>query len=525
VKAERQSEVADPNVLTSTWDHRLLIVLFVGVFAALGVLIASMRPSEYAAEAGALLKDPQLTALSDIRSANDESRYVADQVAIMKSVAVSERASALAQASRNPKTIDARDLQRNTSIRSSEGSNFIVVRFRAGDPETAAAGANAVVRAYRELIRADLDADIRAALQRLDVSINAVARIISSSPSTGASGSNDDALALLRELKSQRNRLQVDAELIGDGVALFSPAGRGKPQGVSLVSTLAIAMILGGLIGVGLAYVLDARKQAFSSRFEPQILVDAPALAEIPDFTREGISSKLPVLDAPGTESAEAFRFLAAGISLPSSIALVSASFGDGTTTLAANTALAAAQEGLRVLALDADLEGGLTQLLLGDGVRTTDGAHGTSVGLTDMLVQGGSAESIQRVIETSAGGTLSLLGLGTATVDAMSVFRSEQILAALTDEFDRVLIDVPPILHVAYADALVRIAGAVVVVVPHESKAARLKHVLDRLDLLGVRPIGYIYNFAPSRAETRGRGLSRATAPARWRRHSRAAA
>jgi Mrp family chromosome partitioning ATPase len=327
----------------------------------------------------------------------------------------------------------------------------------------------------------------------------------------------------------------VNAELSGDGVALFSPAGPGKPQGVSFLSALVIAMVLGGLIAAGLAYWLDARRQAFSSWLEPQVLLDAPALAEVPDFTREGVGTSLPVLHAQETEAAEAFRLLASGLGLPReslrkvqwapttrermgarrearSVAFVSATFGDGTTTLAANTALAAAQEGHRVLALDADVQRhGLTKLLLGDEALTIDGAEITPVGFSDMLQHGASTESIRRVMTTSAGGTLSLLGPGTATIRQDDIFRSEQILATLDsirDQFDLIIMDVPPILHVAYADALLRSAAGVAVIVRHRSAAARLRHVLNRLELLGVRPIGYVYNFAPSRREV-GRSVA----------------
>jgi hypothetical protein len=65
-----------------------------------------------------------------------------------------------------------------------------------------------------------------------------------------------------------------------------------------------------------------------------------------------------------------------------------------------------------------------------------------------------------------------------------------------------------------------------VVVVVPHRSGAARLKSVLDRLDLLGIRPIGYVYNFAPSRQDVFSRRtlsrLARGTkGPRTWKRRS----
>ena len=544
--SDRETAVAEPNVFTSIWSHRRLVLAFVATFAVLGVIVTSLRPSEYASEAGLVLRDPQSTVLTDA-PVGDELRYVADQVAILKSVAVAQRASGLLAAG-GVEPLDPLALQRKTLIRSAADSNYVVVQYASGDPKKAAAGANAIVRAYRDLIRAGLEADATASLARLDAAILAATKTLATLAGKGGTGlaatvqarKKQETLALLSELRSRRTRIQVNARLAGDGVGLFSPAGIGKAQGVSWISVLAIAVVLGGLIGAGLAYWLDARKQAFSNWLEPEAVLRVPAIAEIPDFTRERVTSKLPVLHSPGTESAEAFRLLESSISPPresskkaqsaaarrardesgrfapsgteyQSVAFVAGAFGDGTTTLTANTAFAAAQAGHRVLALDTDVEHqGLTHLLLGRAI-TVDGAESTTEGLSNMLRQRASSETIQRVMGTGAGGTLSLLGPGTATRRRNDVFRAEQILATLdsiSDEFDIVLIDVPPILQIAYADALVRSAGTVVVVVRHRSEAARLRHVGDRLELLGVRPVGYVYNFAPSRQEA-GRSMA----------------
>jgi Mrp family chromosome partitioning ATPase/capsular polysaccharide biosynthesis protein len=518
---ERDPGVVETNVFTSIWNHRMLVLGSVLVFAVLGLLLTALRASEYAAEAGLVLKNPQSQSLFDTPS-GDELRYVADQVAILKSVAVADRASALLKkAGAGP--FEARQVQRKTTIGSNADSNYILVRFAAGNPQTASAGANAIVRAYRELIREDLTKNANASLQRLDAAI---------------ADTTDEAL--LSELRTRRTRIVVNAKLAGDGVGLFSPAGLGRAQGVSWLSALAIAVVLGGLVGAGLAYWLDARKQAFSNWLEPEAVLRVPAIAEIPDFTRERVTSKLPVLHSPGTESAEAFRLLASSVTPPRevlkkegraagrqrdesgrfvplasefrSVAFVAGAFGDGTTTLTANTAFAAAQDGYRVLALDTDVEQqGLTRLLLGRAI-TVDGADSTAEGLSNMLRHRAAPDTIQRVMGTGAGGTLSLLGPGTATRRRSDVFRAEQILSTLDsmrEEFDLVLIDVPPILQIAYADALLRSASTVVAVVRHRSEAAQLKSVSDRLALLGAHPVGYVYNFAPSRQEA-GRSVTK---------------
>jgi uncharacterized protein involved in exopolysaccharide biosynthesis len=78
----RPPTVTEPNIVTSIRNHALMIATFVAVFAALGVLVQSLRPTEYAAEAGIVLEDPQAAAITGPRG--DELRYVADQVAILK---------------------------------------------------------------------------------------------------------------------------------------------------------------------------------------------------------------------------------------------------------------------------------------------------------------------------------------------------------------------------------------------------------------------------------------------------------
>lgn len=516
MNGDQQPTLAEPNLLHSIWNHKLLVLGSIVVFALLGVLVISVRPTKYVADSGVVLQDPLATVASVNRTTGDEVRYVADQVAILKSSGVAERASLDAKKGPDPRVIDASVFQRDVSVVSTSDSNFVLVRFQASDPRTAAVGANAVVRAYRDLISANLKSETDAKLHQLDAAIAGAEARLARDPS-GAS-------VLLRELRSRRSLVQVDSELAGDGVALASPASKGKPEGFSLLSALAIGVVLGGLIGAGLAYWLDARRKAFSGVFQPQRLLEAPALAEIPDFTRAGVGSMLPVLHAPGTEAAEAFRLLASGIGVPGVsigrpheaasassgrdglgatnpvIAFVSSSFGAGTTTLVANTAIAAAQEGLKVLAIDADVGmRDLTRLLSDEEAQALDGGpwHASAAS---------SEQNIRRVMMLPGGGTVSLLGPTVATRRRSDVIRAEQILPTpdlIRDQFDMMLVDVPAILNVAYADALLRSAESVVFVVPHRSPEALLKRSLDRLDLLGVRPLGYVYNLAPSRQHT----------------------
>ncbi len=339
-----------------------------------------------------------------------------------------------------------------------------------------------------------------------------------------------DAFVLLSELSAQRREIDIARGLSGDGVAFFSAAESGQPKGISRARALLFGGVLGALFGAGLSYWLEARKWRFSSRLEPERILDAPSLAQIPDFGEERVGSALPVRDAPSTVSAEAFRFVMVGLDpthhpgdelgSPSpngwhrSIAVASAAVGDGKSTIAANTALAAAHEGLRVLAFDADISSqSLTNLLVDDPGRAVK----PGLGITDIVAAGERYEDVVNVVPVSRDANLNVLAFGRTHVDPIRFFRSadaREALDSLRDDFDLLLIDLPPILHIAYTAALLRLVDDVVVVVPHGSESAQLREVHDRLNLLGIEPIGFIYNRAPLGRRLRRTGSLSAAEP-----------
>jgi Mrp family chromosome partitioning ATPase len=314
------------------------------------------------------------------------------------------------------------------------------------------------------------------------------------------------AIARRSELAGRRNQLEVDMELARSGVVLLSPAHSVNVDRGGNGRVLAIAVLLGGLVGTAFAYSRALRRRNFTNRAEPGLVLNAPLLAEIPHFSEESITSELPVRTAPRSTAAEAFRFTAAALDIQAvpaglkSLVWVSARVGDGKTTLLANTALAAAGEGSRVLAVDADFGAqALTRMLYGDA--TPD------VGMTDVVEAAVPLRVALKLIPVAEGVRLSLLSRGRQRVAAPDFFRSpsaRQLLAEVRDQFDLVLVDAPPLLQVAYASSLVALGDAVVVVVGHSSAVSDLEEVADRLGFLGSSVLGYVYNRAPLRAEMR---------------------
>ncbi|MDQ3102846.1 MAG: Wzz/FepE/Etk N-terminal domain-containing protein [Actinomycetota bacterium] len=548
----------EPNVLASIWHRRLLVAVFAVQFALLGAFYSFITPNRYAAEAGVLLSDPRLEAPE---LAADQLRYVADQVAIMRSQSVMERASAVARQAASGQ-LDSEDLFANASIEATEGSNFVVVRFEADKPEAAQAGANAIVEAYRSLQTADLAARRREEVERLERAISkARARI-----SGGTEQPPDGVQAILNRLLDRQADLSLETALDRDSVERFQPADRVTGAGASTRSTIAVSTLVGALLGAALAAGIGARRREFLGPGEPEAVLGVPALAAIPNFRRDGLTSKLPTLHAVETRSANALRFLASSLMQPGTAlgnrpasvepahdesvqrpavpsrsvreaaadvdgilvdvrrareglrpeldrgiegvrhhvvaAFVAASEGEGTTTLVANIAFAAAHAGLRVLAIDADVETlGLSHILIGqdsEGIETTEAAGAAG----DRADAAGSSIPAQWVMGTRSGGTVSLLAPPASTGHTDGIVECRQLLAAASSvrgQFDLVIADVPPVLRMAYANAVLQSADNVVLVVRHRSRAGRLMEALDRLALIGIRPVGYVYNLTPS--------------------------
>ena len=562
-----------PSVLNAMWRHRWLVLVSVVVVTAVGYLYGASRPAQYVSTASMVVEDPSGEGVFETSSGNPE-RYVADQMAMLESAVVAERAAGLAAVQLPSADITPNDVLDNVDVLGSSQSSIIELSFRASNPEVAQVVTNALVAAYEEVRRSEAANSSAAALERLDASLqameeeltsiraeiataqggtpfqvelgqqmeNAVTRLLSLWDQRAAT-SDLDALALIEaeldgvtsqlqtlgliqslrqqdpqqsalleeqntvlarrdQLQTRRDQMIVDAELAPNGIFVLSPATAGEASGPGIQSILAVAVILGILAGAGLAYIRAQRKRTFRERSEPELVLNAPLLAEVPVFAEEGIKSSMPIQTNRVSVAAEAFRFAAAAIEIQGtearSLIAVSSALGDGKTTIVANTGIAAAQQGARVLLVDADFgDQSLSRLLL-DGMEPDRG-------LTEMVEMGLEPKDVIRVIPLADGVSLRLIGRGRLPVTAPDVFRSagaQNFFARAREQFDLVLIDAPPLLQVAYASSIARYAGAALVVVPHETEIGDVENLSARLAFIGIPIAGYIYNYAPLRPE-----------------------
>ncbi|WP_317922442.1 MULTISPECIES: polysaccharide biosynthesis tyrosine autokinase [unclassified Cupriavidus] len=171
-------------------------------------------------------------------------------------------------------------------------------------------------------------------------------------------------------------------------------------------------------------------------------------------------------------------------------VALTSARAGEGKTFTAANLAVLAADAGLRVLLIDADLRRGSLASWFG-----MDGAD-CGVGLADVLA--GNATLREATCRTAVSG-LWLLGAGTLPAnpsELLSQPRLRGILAEAESRFDLVLVDTPPVLAVADAMLVCHLAGATLLLMRAlETPQSVAAQALSQLGRCGAVVVGGVVN------------------------------
>lgn len=324
------------------------------------------------------------------------------------------------------------------------------------------------------------------------------------SPELQALLEEQDQLIIRRtELLQRRDQITIDAELAPSAVALSQSAEDATESSrTSNVRTLAVAFFLGSFAALGAAYLLEVRRRSFGGRLEPQKILGAPLLADIPLFAD---GSKLPVREQPRSPAAEGFRFAAASIEKAmhsigaTSVMMVSSTVGHGKSTCIVNTAMADARQGHSVLLVDCDFGSQ-------DSSRLAAGSQGTNpVGLVDVVEDDVAFVKAITTINLGERVSFNLMSRGTRPAIAANLLLSREageLFEEVRENYDVVFVDGPPLLQVAYASTLASYADALVVVVSHGTPVRELEDLVNRLQLIDTQIIGYLYNRSPVRKE-----------------------
>ena len=237
-----------------------------------------------------------------------------------------------------------------------------------------------------------------------------------------------------------------------------------------------LAAVVGLLIGLGAAFLLDYLDDKVRSEDDLERLTDRPVLAVVP--VDPPPDNRPIAISEPAHTAVEAYRGLRTNLQFLGLdrairvIQLTSSMAGEGKTTTSTNLAVVLAQAGHRVALVDADLRRPRVHEVF--GVPQTPG-------FTDLLL-GMDAKDVVNHVDIGGGSRLSVYTSGTIPSnpsEMLSGRRVRQLLNEMGGHYDYVIVDSAPVLPVSDSVAL---AGSVdgLLVVAHAGRVTAAQRGRD---------------------------------------------
>jgi len=260
-----------------------------------------------------------------------------------------------------------------------------------------------------------------------------------------------------------------------------------------------VAILLGLVLGVGLATLAENLDRRIKSPEEAVRYLRLPLLTVIPGFAlsrgvgKEEGKARLVTIEEPKSHASECYRNLrtsilfSTGRPVPKTILITSAVGGEGKSTTSANLAVVMSQNGRKVLLVDADLRrpsqhrycarkgsGGIVRLLK-EICRPEDAVQRSFVENLDVLL-----------CHEIPGNPSELLGSE----------RMREMLEYFKGRYDAVVIDSPVIISVP--DTLILASRAEAVILVHRPDAAArdmVRHAREKLGEVKANILGLVLN------------------------------
>ncbi len=342
-----------------------------------------------------------------------------------------------------------------------------------------------------------------------------------------AVATNEDLFNLLE--KKYQEVLIREAEKVEE-VSVIRPAlvSHVRINPVRTRQTAIAGFILGLVLGLIIALVLEAMDTSVGTIEEVESFLEVPVVGFVPHLAHdeavelfsgvEGLATSGHALErqirlithfAPPSTIAEAYRSMRTNLLFSQAgehrvILVTSATIKEGKSTVVANLATVVAQQGARVLLIDADMrkpmqhktfglarEPGLSEYLLGQMPW-----HEVVRRISDVLL---GDFGVDQALMTPGLDQLDIITCGHKSAnppDLLAAPAMTQLLDEARREYDMVILDMPPLLHTT--DATV-VAGKVdgVLLVYHIGAVVRgaLKRVKLGIESVGGRVAGVVLN------------------------------
>ncbi len=445
----------------------------------LALVFSLTQEEEYEATATLLFRQTPV-GVSEGESVIDPTREAATNGKLVGLPVVAEKAAEQLEGASGAEVLGA------VSVESSAEADTAEITATTPDPQLSADMANAYGRAYITFRRQADRAQVQDAIDVAELSLDQLS-VPDQEGSEGAA------------LNEQLDRLKLAQALQTGGAELVQPADPpSSPSTPKTMRNVVLGVILGALLGLGLAALLDRIDRRVRRVEELEELYGVPILARIPKSQR--LSKRKPDSPGPQTQEGEAFRVLRTNLRYFNlngglrTILVTSPEAGDGKSTVARTLAMTMAEMGDEAILIEGDLR-------KGGELRGVTGTPAT--GLSNVLA---GTPYERALLEMPIPGTrakgrsFTVMPSGPVPPNPSELLDSEhmhELLEKLQERFQVVVIDSPALGAVSDALALVPEVSAVVVV-GGLGKTTRdaARNLSKQLGLLGTKPIGVIANF-----------------------------
>jgi capsular exopolysaccharide synthesis family protein len=487
VTTQEREEQAGPVVLLRTFRRQILIIIACAVLVPGAALAFSLlQQKQYSATASLLFRDPQFDQKlfgSAVFTPQDPNREAATNVKLVSLGVVGDRTAKALKGLR-----DAGQITTEVVVTSAGQSNVANITATDPDPVVAAKLANTFAEQYIAF-RRDADRSKIAAAQRL------VQQQLTGLPKAEQDRPQGTAL------RQRAEQLQILAALQTGNAELVQPASvPGAASSPRPLRNTAIGLMLGILIGLGLAVLRERFDRRLKDPKEISESFDRPLLGAIPE-SRNIARAHQGTLEL-GAGEAEAFRMLRANLRYFNvdrrviSVLITSASAGEGKSTVAVHLAAAAASSGAKVLLLESDLRrptlakrlgvsqsAGLSHVLSGD-LTIHDAAQAVPVSASRRV------EGLRTMDVVVAG------PIPPNPADLLESERMREIIRRAESEYDLVIVDTPPTSVVSDAVPLVKeVSGVIVVTRLGQTTRESAATLRNQLENLNAHTLGVVVN------------------------------